>query len=437
MTDIISLLACLGQIIDTTTLCRLSCIVEGLLSMTGRVTMLGISRWTHKGGSYRTIQRFFNTTISWCQINWFFIRHCLLDKDDVILLAGDESTITKAGKQTYGIDRFFSSMVGKPVRGIAFFCLSLISVKHRKSYPVKMEQVIKPKQEEKRNNTQAPKKDRKRGRPKGSKNKNRKDVDLSPYLLWIKGLLNHLLKIVGTDIPIMYFLHDAALGNNSGLQMVLQCGLHLISKLRYDSALWFPYQGHYKGRGKRKKYGEKLNYQDIPKKYLKESSVEEGIKTDTYQMSLWHKLFADMLNVVVIVRTNLETGATARVVLFSSDMNLSWDKIIDYYGLRFQIEFNFRDAKQYWGLEDFMNVKSTPVYNGANLAMFMVNVSLALISRIQEVVSVNDLKAWFRGHKYVQETLKLLQEIPEPIFIEQIYASIAALGKINVQPKPA
>ena len=41
--------------------------------------------------------------------------------------------------------------------------------------------------------------------------------------------------------------------------------------------------------------------------------------------------------------------------------------IIDYYTLRFQIEFNFRDAKQDWGLEDFMNVKETPVTNAANL----------------------------------------------------------------------
>jgi hypothetical protein len=95
-------------------------------------------------------------------------------------------------------------------------------------------------------------------------------------------------------------------------------------------------------------------------------------------MPLWHKLFADMLNVVIIVKTNLKTGATARVVLFSSDLGLAWDKIIEYYRLRFQIEFNFRDAKQHWGLEDFMNVKSIPVYNGANLSMFMVNVSLAL-----------------------------------------------------------
>ena len=26
------------------------------------------------------------------------------------------------------------------------------------------------------------------------------------------------------------------------------------------------------------------------------------------------------------------------------------------FDIRFQIEFNFRDAKQFWGLEDFMNL---------------------------------------------------------------------------------
>ena len=67
------------------------------------------------------------------------------------------------------------------------------------------------------------------------------------------------------------------------------------------------------------------------------------------------------------------------MVLFSSDLTLAYDKLIDYYRLRFQIEFNFRDAKQCWGLEDFMNVNQLPVYNAANLAMFMVNVSHVLI----------------------------------------------------------
>jgi len=54
--------------------------------------------------------------------------------------------------------------------------------------------------------------------------------------------------------------------------------------------------------------------------------------------------------------------------LFSSDLELSYDKLIEYYQLRFQIEFNFRDAKQYWGLEDFMNIGQNTIYNAANLA---------------------------------------------------------------------
>jgi len=244
--------------------------------------------------------------------------------------------------------------------------------------------------------------------------------------------VNNLLKVLGKDISIMYFLYDAALGNNNGLQMVRQCGLHLISKLRFDAALWFSCEDIYKGQGRRKKYGKRIDYANIPKQYLKESSVEKGIQTDIYQIPLLHKMFTDMLNVVTIVKTNLETGANAHIILFSSDLNLGWDKIIEYYRLRFQIEFNFRDAKQHWGLEDFMNVKSMPVCNGANLSMFMVNVSLALISQIHKNYSVNDLKARFRGYKYVQETFKLLPEFPEPIFIEQIYSRIASLGSVNV-----
>ena len=86
------------------------------------------------------------------------------------------------------------------------------------------------------------------------------------------------------------------------------------------------------------------------------------------------RISPDPLNVVILLRTNLATGAWANVILFSSDLALSYDKLIDYYRLRFQIEFNFRDAKQFWGLEDFMIVTQTAVTNAANLALFMVDV---------------------------------------------------------------
>jgi putative transposase len=437
MSDIIIVLQCLSQCLDKTTLGQLSCIVPAMLAMTGRVTMLGISRWTEKGGSYRTIQRFFNSPIMWAKVNWFFIRHHLLDRQDTILIGGDESVVTKSGQKTYGLDRFFSSLYGKPVPGLSFFSLSLISVKERTSYPVMMEQVVKEEEEKpdkKKSGKKVKKQAKKRGRPKGSKNKNRRDVELKPYLVHIQTMLKKLLTLIGRDLKVIYCVMDGAFGHNNALQMVRQCSLHLISKLRCDAALYFPYEGPQKKRGANKKYGDKLNYDHIPDKYLKEASLVDGIQTNIYQMKMWHKLFPDLLNIVIIVKINLKTQACAHILLFSSDLELAYDKLIDYYRLRFQIEFNFRDAKQFWGLEDFMNVNQTPVYNAANLAMFMVNVSQVLIRHFRPTCptfSVNDLKAHFRGRKYVTETLKLLPQLPEPIFIDQIFANIAQIGSIN------
>ena len=441
MPDIMVVLACLSQCVQPTTLRQLGRVIEAMLSISGRVTMKGLSRWSDKGGSYRTIQRFFNTSLNWLQLNWLLIRHHLWDANDVVLMSGDHVVVTKAGKTTHGLDRFFSSLYGKAVPGLCFLSLSLLSVKHRNSYPVVTEQVDKPLE----TSGQAPSKKKKksggsRGRPKGSKNRNRRDVDLSPSLCFIQTHMKRVLEQIGEAFKVVYFIFDGELGHNDALQMVSQVGLHLISKLRYNSALYLPYEGPYSGRGPRRKYGEKLDYHKIPSEYLQSTSIDEEIETRIYQMPLWHKKFADLLNIVVIVKTNLKTHKTAHVVLFSSDLGLGYEQLIDYYRLRFQIEFNFRDAKQYWGLEDFMSVKERPVYNSANLAMFMVNLSHALIRPMRDqwpAFSVNDLKAWFRGRKYAVELLKMLPEPPDSIFIDQVVAQMAELGRVNQAVNPS
>ena len=121
-------------------------------------------------------------------------------------------------------------------------------------------------------------------------------------------------------------------------------------------------------------------------------------------------------------------------MLFSSDLALAYAPLVDYYGLRFQIEFNCRDAKQYWGLEDFMNVTPTGVTNAANLSLFMVNVAYRLRRDSHPPhsdYSVLDLKADCRGYKYVEETIKLLPEKPEPILLAKILNQVASLGRIH------
>jgi putative transposase len=443
MVAILPFLVCLHSEITMTTIRQFNRIALALLAMTGRVTMLGISRWSGDGGSYRTVQRFFATVIPWASLFWVFFRTHLFRSDDVYLLGGDETVVTKAGKQTYGLNRFFAGLYGKSVRGLAFFTLSLISTTQRRSFPIHIEQVVHTSEQQaavraKRAApaaTPAPK--RKPGRPKGSTTKAKTSVALSPELCRIQTMVRQLIERIGSLFPLTYLVLDGHFGTNAALVMTQQCGLHLISKLRSDSALYLPYDGSYAGRGPRRLYGDKIEPRAIGERYLCQTTVDTAIETRIYQVEARHKAFAQPLNVVIVVKTNLQTQTVAHVILFSSDLALPWEKLIDYYCLRFQLEFNFRDAKQYWGLEDFMNVSPTAVTNAANLSLFMVNLVARLFQDVREhlpACSVLDLKAHCRGIKYVEETIKLLPETPEPDLLERIFAQIAGIGRIHAAP---
>ncbi|WDN90224.1 hypothetical protein BuS5_03195 [Desulfosarcina sp. BuS5] len=63
MNEITTLLTCMHPLLDANTYRHFLIISQALLMMTGRITMLSISRWTEKGGSYRTVQRFFSKNI--------------------------------------------------------------------------------------------------------------------------------------------------------------------------------------------------------------------------------------------------------------------------------------------------------------------------------------------------------------------------------------
>jgi putative transposase len=448
--NILALLQCIQPELSKADLRRLSRIVEAMLSMSGRVTMLGLSRWAGKGGSYRTIQRFFNAVISWPKIFCiFFMRH-LYRSGGEYFLVGDESVVTKSGKETHGLDYFFSGLLNKVVKGISIFSLSLVSVEERRSYPLRVEQVIRSEAEKtaakERKMKRAKQKNatskKKPGRPKGGRNRDKTQVELSPELKRIQDMVKKQLEMLQDWLTVCYLVLDGHFGNNNALQMTLQCGLHLISKLRYDAALSFVYDGEQKRKGPRKKYGQKINYRNIPDQYLVEKSTKNGIETCIYQAQMLHHEFTQILNVVIITKTNLRTGAFANVNLFSSDLQLSYEKIIDFYSLRFQIEFNFRDAKQYWGLEDFMNIKEVPLTNALNLSLFMVNISQVLLRQFRQThpdSGILDLKAYFRAAKYFEETIKMLPRKPEPFLLQQIFGQVTTLGcihAVNVHPSP-
>ena len=197
--DIVALCQCLRPHVTATTLRHLSRIVAALLVMTGRVTMLGLSRWAGPGGSYRTVQRFFSQALPWAMLFWVFFRQHVYRADEVYLLVGDEVVATKAGKHTHGLDRCFASLYGKPVPGLAFFTLSLVSTQQRRSFPIRVEQVVRSEAEKAASKAKAARKKqtpstakRRPGRPKGRKNPPKADVPLTPELWRITGMLGAL-----------------------------------------------------------------------------------------------------------------------------------------------------------------------------------------------------------------------------------------------------
>ncbi len=438
MTEILALLQNIAPLLEKTSFRQISQVVFGMLVASGRITMLGLSRWTEKGGSYRTIQRFYHSLLPWNAIQWLFFRKRFLKPEDEYIAAGDEVVVSKAGKETYGLDRFFSGIQQRVIPSLSFFAFSLVNVREERSYPMQAVQVVKSPEEKAASKAKAEARKtaekKKRGRPKGSKNKAKKEVVLNAELLRIQTALKSLLETVGMSINLKYVVLDGHFGNYPSAFMVKQTKLDLISKMRSDVALYPAFEGEYSGTGRPAKYGEKVHVRQLDSKYLQETSTEDHWRTDIYQGQFFNKEFAFILNVVVILKTNLKTKAQAHVVLFSTDLEAAYDKIIKFYSLRFQLEFNFRDAKQHWGLEDFMNVKETAVTNAANLSFFMVNLSYALLQPFREkqpAYSILDLKSHYRGCRYAFETIKMLPQKPDGILLAEIFEQIARLGMVH------
>lgn len=429
MTEIVALTDVFVPYLSKTTLRQLRQVLLALLCIPGRVTTLGLSRWTEKGGSHRTLQRWFQTSLDWGCLLWAVIHSHLLDPEGEYFLAADDVVVGKSGKETHGLGRFYSSLAGGVIPSLSFLVVSLIDVKQRRSYPLQVEQHMPSARPE----PTPPTPKRPRGRPKGSKNHTKTPPPLTSELWRMERVLQACLKRI-LPLKVKWLVLDGFFGNFPTTHMVLGCGLHLISKLRHNAALYLPYVGGKPPRGPMPRYGDKLDYANLPSQARLHSTTEEDILNETYVLEVLHKDFNDPLNVVVMVKTQLKTVKRSHVILFSTDLSLTADQIVDYYSLRFQIEFNFRDAKQFWGLEDFMNVSAQAVTNAVNLSFLMVNLSAVMLReprRRAAGIGVLDLKTHFRAERYLAETIKCLPVAPDAPLISRLRQRLTALGGIR------
>lgn len=429
----------------------------------GGVTQENMSRWTGRFGSYRSLHRLIHHPINWLELNLALLKSHWLEgaQSDRYCVAVDEVVSKKAGKKTYGVNWFYSSIAGKPIRSISFHAISLVDTKKERSFALHQIQNVKVSKEEdggrqqakkdktgikKRSKMQnAEKKNKEKltpkraGRPKGSKNK-QNTKETSPLSQGFKALLDLVCAPLGSlGVRIKHVLADGAYGNKTCVLICMELGLHLVSKLNRNSVLFLPYVGSCAGKGAPRKYGEQLRHDKLPTENLVSTKIEKDIKTQIYQFKkVWSKNFPKMINVTIIQKTGLKTKQVAQVILFSSDLELEWSQMLHFYGQRFQIEFNFRDAKQYFGLADLKNIKEQSVKNSVGLSFFMGNLSLILIEKANaryqiEECSIQDIKAIFRAEFYLNYILNTIDLPNKPLLNDPIFDNVPTIGAVNIK----
>jgi hypothetical protein len=165
-------------------------------------------------------------------------------------------------------------------------------------------------------------------------------------------------------------------------------------------------------------------------------------QTCPYHFRVWHTAFPTRLNVVILVKINLKTQARAHVILFSTDLALSADQILQLYTLYPALSNRVQLPRRQTvlglgGLHERAAHCGLEVLNAANLSLFMPALSQRLLRDFRAGCpdsGVRDLKAVFRGRRYAHEALKLLPHPPEPILLSNILLillAVTALGRIH------
>jgi hypothetical protein len=161
--------------------------------------------------------------------------------------------------------------------------------------------------------------------------------------------LGHL-DLVSAQMPptVRYLAVDGAYSKENFVTGAVQLGLEVIGKLRCDTNLRHLYTGKQKPRGRPRQYDGKVDLQDLTRLRFVDSVAPD---LDLYTAMVWQVSLKRTIRLAYL-RNRRDPERPRFVVLFSTDIQQDPKEIYQFYRLRFRIEFLFRDAKQFTGLQD-------------------------------------------------------------------------------------
>ena len=472
MLTLVELKACLGGVYSGSKIVQFLDIFTSFFESTITTTTRSLSRYSDM--SLRTWFRFLAGSFNWIEIRVRIFSHFCsggdpLNSSRVYILVADETVEGKVGACSHGISKFYSGTAGRAIKGVCFFGMSLVDTVSGTSFFLGIQQVVYSDADKIRIAESKAKKAEKirkkntgtilaKGRKKGTKNKEVVENLTASYRVF-KSLFNMVtnsLTAICPQINVSYLVLDCAYGTLDYQVIAKAKNIPIISKLKSITALYLPWiddADQPKLKGRPRIYGQKLNMNSLPNQYLQQTEIDEEHRTETYQLKAYAKntFGSKLLNLVIARRTvqrrtRISDGKVATNIWMSTDVNLDYQTLLDYYSLRFQtvrraIEFEFRDAKQYFGLSDFKNYKKENLTNFVNLSF-----TICLVSKIQLAhyrkklnapnLSIIDLKLIYKARFTAKKIraafrLKLVRKNPNTIFNEQFCEQFIPQDLIN------
>jgi hypothetical protein len=292
-----------------------------ILVLRGRVNFRNLSRYCDY--SERTIARQFRAPFDWPDFHQRVLMTAL-DPRAELVSAHDASFIPKSGKHTFGLGHFFNGCASRAERGLEMSTLAVVDVTRRCAFTLAVAQT--PPGEEATQTAQ-------------------EETRVDFYK---QQLHAHRPR---WPPSIKYHCVDGYYAKKKYSDEVVGLDLHAITKLRSDADCLFLYTGpHPKRRGARRKYAGKVHFQTLSC-FEALGTMEDEPHLHLYTAVVWPKTLQRRLRLVVLL--NRKDPAQPRfIVLGSTDPDLSGQKLVELYAARFQIEFLFRDSKQFTGLLD-------------------------------------------------------------------------------------
>ena len=349
----------------------LAVLLATILALRGRVTGRNLSRYCEY--SERTIARQFRTSFDWPEFHQR-VMTTVLDPGAELISVQDASFLPKSGKQTFGLGHFFNSCANRAERGLELSTLAVVDVARRCAFTLAVVQTPP-------------------GKAEARKDKRGEETRMDFYKQQLHDQRHRL------PAGIRYHCVDGYFAKQKYIDEVVALQLPPITKLRHDANCLFLYPGpHPKRRGRRRKYDGKVNFHDLHR-FEALGTLQEKPHIYLYTAVVWHVSLKRTLRVVVLV--NRQNPRPPRyIVLASTDLALDGHKLVELYSARFQIEFLFRDSKQFTGLTDCQSRAEQVLDFHFNAALATLNLTRVEDLRIQTdpSSSVFSMASWKQRH---------------------------------------